>query len=175
MKDDVARSSEETRGRLAEIRRALLRLHKTLLEAERAAYERSRGRVASGGEFLQLVIKDPWFSWLRPVSELIVRIDELTADEEGLAGEGAEDAVAQARLLLRPPGEAGGEFGRRYYRALQQSPDVVLAHAALARLLNAGPPPREMSEAEIDESLEETFPASDPPPWTLGTNHADGE
>ncbi len=40
-----------------------------------------------------------------------------------------------------------------------------------------GPAPGtgKMSEAEIDRNLAETFPASDPPSWTLGTDHRDEE
>jgi hypothetical protein len=30
-----------------------------------------------------------------------------------------------------------------------------------------------MSEREIDRNLAGTFPASDPPSWTLGTDHQD--
>jgi hypothetical protein len=30
---------------------------------------------------------------------------------------------------------------------------------------------QESLETEIDETLEGTFPASDPPSWTLGTDH----
>ncbi len=162
--------SAATRGRLGEVRRALLRLHKVLLEVERASYERGRGSVGGSGEFLQLVINDPWFAWLRPVSELIVRIDELQEPAQETTEEEALAALGQAAALVRPP-EGGGEFGRRYREILQRSPDAVLAHAGLSRLLpmpEAGP----MSEQEIDENLAESFPASDPPSWTLGTNHA---
>ena len=35
------------------------------------------------------------------------------------------------------------------------------------------PQPGEMSEAEIDRTIADSFPASDPPSWTVGTDHRD--
>src|SRR5690349_1128524 len=61
---------DDLRRRLDLAHGGLLRVHKALLDHERVRYERERGRVGGPGEFLQIVINDPWFAWLRPVSEL---------------------------------------------------------------------------------------------------------
>src|SRR5580765_5767341 len=64
---------------LTQVRHSLLDLHKALIERERAAYEKGHGAVTPA-QMLQLLIRDSAFSWLHPISELIVRVDELISN-----------------------------------------------------------------------------------------------
>ena len=125
--------TEKTRQQLVSVRHALLSLHKTLLEFERQAYERQEGRISNSYAFLQLVMSDPWFAWLRQLSELIVEMDELLASREPVNESTALALIEQSRLLLAPS-ESGGEFQRKYFAAIQQSPEVTLGHAEFVQL-----------------------------------------
>ena len=111
---------------LRDLRRNLLRLHKTLLDSERAAYERERG-VVSIRELLQLVINHEQFAWLHTISELVVRIDEMLDTKEPSTATDATALLSDARALLTPS-EAGDEFQRRYYTALEGDPNAANAH-----------------------------------------------
>lgn len=124
----------ETREQLTRVRTVLLRLHKTLLDFERAGYEREHGKIGNSYEFLNLVMQNPWFAWLRQLSELIVEMDELLAAKETPNDETGVALVRQASILLTPA-ESGSEFQRKYFAAMQQSPEVVVAHAEFASVL----------------------------------------
>ncbi|MGH9308566.1 MAG: VOC family protein [Vicinamibacterales bacterium] len=126
--------TDDTRSRLRDMRVRLLNLHKVLLEDARVAYEMDRGRIGSNASLLQLVINDPWFAWLHPLSELVVRIDEtLQADAPATEVDGSALLDHVARLLS--PEQGPDEFARRYYEALQRQPAVIVAHAEVRRIL----------------------------------------
>ncbi|HKG48213.1 MAG TPA: hypothetical protein VKB02_15865 [Pyrinomonadaceae bacterium] len=130
------RASDGTRDNLKVLRQGLLQLHKTLLDLERRDYERARGRISNSYEFLQLVLKDPWFDWLHRLSELIVQIDEaLDPHGETPATEADATALMERAKALLAPAETGSEFQKNYFLALQQSPDVVLLHSEVIRFL----------------------------------------
>ena len=122
------------RRRLDELRHPLLRLHRVLLDDERAAYERAHGRI-SAGELLQLLLSHPQFSWLRAISELVVQIDEMLESKEAGAAASADDLLKAARsLLLSATSES--EFAKKYHDALQRLPDAVLAHRETTVILS---------------------------------------
>ncbi|HLG95166.1 MAG TPA: hypothetical protein VKX49_02510 [Bryobacteraceae bacterium] len=122
--------------RLTDLRNGLLRLHKTLLESERARYERDVARISSSGELLKLVMYDPWFAWLHELSQFVVLIDETLDSKEPPGGIEAERLIAQAWELLSPD-EMGSGYPRRYFEALQRDPEVVLAHGQMRKLLTS--------------------------------------
>jgi catechol 2,3-dioxygenase len=126
--------SSSARARLTELRTHLLALHKALLDDSKVAYELDRGRVASVGVLLQLVINDPWFAWLHQLSELVVRIDEMTSTDSAATDADARALFEQVDRLL-VPSESGDTFARRYDEAMQRQPAVVLAHGTVKRLL----------------------------------------
>jgi hypothetical protein len=134
---------------LNEVRRALLDLHKALIERERAAYERGHGAVTAA-QMLQLLIRDDNFSWLHPISELIVRVDELISNANdrrrptpARPAMTPDQVHAEAEILmmetreLLTAGDAPGGFRQHYDVVLQADPAIVLLHRAVMSALPA--------------------------------------
>ena len=127
--------TESDRQFLFDLRKALLHLHKTLLDWEQSAYERIHGRV-SAAELLKAIVEDAQFAWLRPISELIVRIDT-TVDGGPEAGAGDIDALVARARAATSADEAGTPHARRYHTALQEHPDAVFAHRDVTNVLRS--------------------------------------
>lgn len=121
------------RERLTKLRNGLLALHKYLLDSERGAYVRDVEPITSTGQFLNLVLNDPWFAWLRELSQLIVLIDETFDLDDPASPEDAARLITQARTLVSPA-EQGSGFAGRYYDAMQRDPGAVLAHRDMMKV-----------------------------------------
>lgn len=120
------------RAKLTELRTALLKLHKTLLDMERREYEREHGHVSTG-ELFRLVVDHQQFAWLHNISEFVVRIDETLAGEAAITAEDTRSAIGMAKKMF-VPSESGDAFQKQYFDAIQRDPAVVMDHAQLARL-----------------------------------------
>lgn len=129
----MERMTGQTRQRLITLRNGLLHLHKALLESERAAYERDVEHITSTGQYLNLVLNDPWFSWLRELSQFVVLVDETLDQKEPAAEEQAIRLITLARSLVAPA-EGGDRFGRSYWQAMQRDPGAVLAHGDMMQV-----------------------------------------
>lgn len=134
MSERESSAGENALARLRGLRLALLRLHKALLDDERAAYERVHGGVSSG-QLLHLVINHEQFAWLRAFSEFIVRVDEMF-DAEGPPGERETEGFFEEARTILSPSETGSDFQRKYRAALQNNPHAVLLHREAVRFID---------------------------------------
>ena len=132
----TASSSETNQQRLRLFRNNLLKLHKLLLESERVRYEQINGPIKNKGEFFQLVISDDAFSWLRPISQFIVQIDEFTSAKQQPDNpeEKAAILLEKGRLMLKPNEHSPTPLAAKYFEAIQSDPQIALMNAEITRV-----------------------------------------
>ena len=113
----------------------MLKLHKNLVDHERAIWEGINGPVTSG-QFLNVLLEDADFVWLRKFSTLIVDIDEMFAQKDGYAPENVELHLSKLRQLISMEDE-DETFKAKYQAALQQDLDAAARQGDLRSLLRS--------------------------------------
>lgn len=120
--------------KLKNTRNILLKLHKSMLDLERSMYEGIHGQVTPA-QFVNLLMEDEDFAWLRKFSTLIVEIDEMFASKKGI-----EPGMIEANLLkvreLAEMKEPDEYFRAKYQFAIQRDPDSAGLHSQLKTLFN---------------------------------------
>jgi hypothetical protein len=127
--DDPQRA--EQRAALREISKLLIPLHRGLIDASRDDYAFAYAPVEGPQHLLRLLNEDPFFAWLKPMTTLIVDIDEMVRADFDRA---AVDAIA-ARLDRFFGSAVDPEFAERYVPILQRDVDVAVSHAAVRQAL----------------------------------------
>jgi hypothetical protein len=127
-------SSAIIRAALGDARTAAIAVHASLLDDARRAYERDHGRIADAATLLTLLTSEPAFAWLRPLTAAIADVDACLADPDPEALERGRVLGTALEALLRADA-MGSPFQRRYFAAIQASPDVAVVHGqAMATL-----------------------------------------
>jgi hypothetical protein len=118
---------------LKEARRQILSLHKLLVDEERKDFERINGKITSG-QFLNLLVNNSDFQWLRTFSILIVEIDEMFDLDDGFTENMIENYLTQIRDLINL-GSVDEDFRVNYKEFIQTNSEVALKHNELKKLL----------------------------------------
>ena len=111
----------------------MLKLHKNLVDHERSIWEGINGPVNSG-QFLNVLLEDKDFAWLRKFSTLIVDIDEMFAQKDGYADEAVELHLNKLQQLISMQDE-DEDFKAKYQSALQQDLEAASRQGDLRSLL----------------------------------------
>lgn len=119
--------------KLKNARNILLKLHKSMVDLERGLYEGIYGKLNSG-EFLNVLLEDEDFSWLRKFSMLIVEIDEMFDLKEAVMNDMIDANLLKVRELVEMT-EPDEYFRAKYQFGLQRDPDAAGLHSQLKTLL----------------------------------------
>jgi hypothetical protein len=109
--------------KLKNARNLLLKLHKVMIDFERAVHEGIHGPLTAG-QFLNVLIENEDFSWLRKFSMLIVEIDEMFDLKDGVTPDLVDANLAKIVELIEMR-EEDEYFRAKYRNVVQQHVDAA--------------------------------------------------
>ena len=118
--------TDHTRQALKDLSKSLLRFHKILLDAAKDDYEAQHGKIPNANVYLQLVIDDPHFAWLRKISSMMALLDEATSRRNPATETDALALVKEAKILVHFE-DSDEKFNTKLQTALQTNPNAVVA------------------------------------------------
>ena len=124
----------EPAERLKNARNILLKLHKSMLDLERDLYEGIHGKLKPT-DFLNLLMEDEDFAWLRKFSILIVEIDEMFDLKADVTPEMIDANLQKVRELVEMK-EPDEYFRAKYQFALQRDPNAAGLQSQLKAVLS---------------------------------------
>ncbi|MGB7201141.1 MAG: hypothetical protein WBD16_02615 [Pyrinomonadaceae bacterium] len=128
----------ESAEKLKNARNILLKLHKSMLDLERDMYEGLHGKLAPA-QYVNLLMEDEDFEWLRKFSMLIVEIDEMfDLKDDDVSGELVEANLDKIKELVEMK-EPDEYFRAKYQFALQRDSNSAGLHSQLKTLLSEPP------------------------------------
>ncbi len=119
--------------KLKNARNLLLKLHKVMLDREREIYEGINGPL-NATQFLNVLLEDMDFDWLRKFSMLIVEIDEMFAAKDGIPAEMIDANLAKVEELIDMR-EHDEFFKAKYQFALQNITEATALHSEIKTIV----------------------------------------
>lgn len=123
----------ENAEKLRNARNILLKLHKSMVDLEREMHEGIHGKL-NAGQFLNLLLEDEDFAWLRKFSMLIVEIDEMFDLKEAWTAETVNANLIKVRELVEMA-EPDEYFRAKYEFTIQRDPNAAGLHGQLKAIL----------------------------------------
>jgi hypothetical protein len=114
--------------------KALIPMHRALINAAREDYALAYEAVGPS-RLMQLLGDDPFFAWLKPITALIVDIDEMARRD--FERPDVDAIVDRVQRLFGPAPEPS--FAEQYVPILQREVDVATGLAAVRHALRKVP------------------------------------
>lgn len=131
---------------LQQMQSVLMKMHRLLMASQKTELEAKTGKSVNSTEWLQLMMTDARYAWLKSMLTLISDIDALM-DNHRVSERDLQIIRLETEKLFLTGDGTNTDFNSHYKRVVQTDSDVILLHSQLRNKIQSLPAGKEIQEA----------------------------